>query len=98
MTAVTGPELARQWADFELIRLKLSKELAELQHEIDGNQRALEERSKALRATIGANIPQRLFDVGGGKIVMVSAARGVELVTLEKATMLTEKGSSGPSA
>lgn len=95
MTAATDAGVAQQWARYEEARLALDRERSELQVQIDRNRTYLEECSKTLRATIGANIPQRLFDVGEGKIVMVSAARGVELVTLEKATMLTEKGSSG---
>jgi len=85
MTAVTSPELARQWAELEAERISLSMQQDALRADLGVVLQKQEVTTKELRTSIGPNIPQRLFDIGEGRVVMVSAARGVELVAMEKA-------------
>jgi len=84
MTAVTPIELAKQWAEAETKRATLQAEFDRQRTELDNVKIRQETLNKELRATVGANVPQRLFDVGG-KTVLVSVERGVQLVEVEKA-------------
>lgn len=78
-------DLARQWAAAQTQVIDLEAKLAAVRAELETARSIVEDRSKDLRALLGANVPQRFFDVGEGRIVRVSLASGVELVSLEKA-------------
>lgn len=78
-------DLARQWAMAQEEVVSFEARLADIRAELEKARNLMEDRSKDLRALLGANVPQRFFDVGEGRIVRVSLASGVELVSLEKA-------------
>lgn len=80
-----GYQLAQDWARAEKSRLALQGELEKTKLELDNVKIRQEALVKDLRATVGSVHPQRLYDLGGGHIVMVSVAGGVQLVALEKA-------------
>ena len=85
MTAVTPIELAKQWATHQGKITILEAEAARGKLDLDNARIRREECDKDLRVGLGPNVPQRLFDIGEGQIVMVSVTRGVELVEVEKA-------------
>jgi len=85
MTTITPIEYARSWAETDQQRDVLQTTLEKMKLELDNVKIRQETMSKQLRALIGPNTPQRLFDIGAGKIVLVSVERGVQLVQGEKA-------------
>jgi hypothetical protein len=85
MTAVTPIELAKQWATHQSAILVLEAKAAEIKHDLDNARIRREDCERELRGGLGPQVPQRLFDIGEGQIVMVSVTRGVELVEVEKA-------------
>lgn len=76
-------DLARQWrtASEQHLELQKQREILTRQIETLAEQRTTLDRD--LRALLGANTPQRLFQVEVGVVVMVSSTRGVEVVQLE---------------
>jgi len=78
-------ELAKQWAIHNGKIAVLEGEAARVKQDLDDARIQREACERELRAGLGPMLPQRLFDIGEGQIVMASVTRGVELVELEKA-------------
>jgi hypothetical protein len=85
MTAVTSIELAKQWATAEDERTRLQTALEKAKLDLDNVRIRQEGMVKDLRAGVGANVPQKFYDLGDGRVVMVSIDRGVQLVVMERA-------------
>jgi hypothetical protein len=85
MTAPDALTLAKQWASHTIELAKLQQQFDALKRQMDAHRSSQEDRTKELRALIGPNVPHRFFNIGEGKVVMVSVARGVELVEVEQA-------------
>lgn len=89
---MTNLARAQEWTRLELTRVELTRRQEELRGALGQCQNDLEKLVKELRATLDATVPQRLFDVGDGRVVMVTSVRGVELVTVERADLKVEVG------
>lgn len=76
---------AKLWAAADAEYQRLVEELAATRKQQDEVQAQRLRYEKELRSLLDATTPQRLFVVEEGQVVMVSATRGVEMVTLEGA-------------
>lgn len=83
MAKLVPLELARNWHIAHQALQKLVTQQQDLGRQIDTFRQEAAEREKDLRALLDNSTPQRLFQVEAGVVVMVSATRGVEVVSLE---------------
>jgi len=80
---MTLQETAQAWADRQQAYrdARTAEDAAKVHRETE--ERTLEDLTRELRSHLGANMPRRVFNVGEGKLVMVSVERGVEVLEIE---------------
>lgn len=86
MTSVVTPlDTAREWAQLSQAVEQLEQQKQDLTVQLQAARETLNELIKTLRATVGSQQTQRLFQVSADQVVHVSHTQGVQLVTLETA-------------
>lgn len=84
-TDISTLALVNDWVAHHTRLQELTTALERLRADVETCTIRVGDDAKELRKLVGSNVFQRLFNVGDGRVVLVSHAKGVELVTLEDA-------------